>query len=161
MKSVIASQKATTSNKSATLNTTSKQTSCNEGITTIDKVIIFDRDLPNGAFRTYCVLAMFAGMNESLCVPLDNSIIRNTSLSSGAFRLYCILAAFYTECRPPIFTTAWGLGVSMGRSKASAQRYIKELTTAGIIEKVRCKVPNGEYDTGFIVHDCIRDRKVG
>ena len=145
--------------KTETAKGTSNATSSSKGITAVAHEIILDKDLPNGPFKTYCVLAMLAQQDGETYsgIPLDNVIISNTSLSDGAFRLYCIMGTFYIGDPVPLFYDTETIAFRMRCSISSARRYIKELTDAGIIEKVRYKYTKDFYETGFIVHDCIRD----
>lgn len=146
--------------KQKTAKATKNTTSNHKGVTAVDRHIILDNDLPNGPFKTYCVLAMLAeqGNGETYSgILLDNAIITNKKLSYGAFRLYCIFASLSTNSSIPLFFYTQSLAILMEYSVSSARRYVKELTNAGIIEKVRYEFREGLFDTGFIIHDCIRN----
>ena len=132
-------------------------------ITTISNSIIMNRELPNPAFKLYCVMAMLAGMNDltSNCAVLDNSIIQDTSLSYGAFRLYCVMAKSAGFNAIPIPAYIPMLSTFMGCSDSTTRRRVKELTNKGIVEKKVCEVYKDVYDTCFVLHDCIRNKKEG
>ena len=129
-------------------------------ITTIAAEVILDKNLPNGPFKLYCILAKYAGMNFAGGIPLDNAIIEDTSLSDCAFRVYCVLAIFAHTCpTSPLFLAPSNIGSLLGRSEGTIRKHLKTLIKKGIIEEKRYDFTNGLHDNYFVIHDCIRDKK--
>jgi hypothetical protein len=83
---------------------------------------------------------------------IETRFVRESSLSIEARLLYIIIKSYAgPNCVNP-FPSLWALSRSMGRHRASIQKYLKELEVSGWVERIKIKESGKFTSTRYVLN---------